>query len=114
MDGYELIPNTPNNLDSLEERLFNEEFEKKLTKEFYEKYYLNKINEFLKDVVFKAKKNEYFFEPDYTINKKVRNEILKYNKILCVSFPIHVGEEGTSYIGFSKIKNQAYIFAETD
>jgi hypothetical protein len=113
-DGYELIPNTPENLDSIQERLFNEDFERKLTKEFYEKYYTDKIKKFFKKAVFEVKKNEYIFFIEYALNKKVRNEILKYPKIICASFPIHVGEEGTSFIGYSKTKKQAYIFAETD
>jgi hypothetical protein len=113
-NGYELTPNIPDSLDSVQARLYNQKFERKLTKKFYEDYYLNKINIFLKDVVNEANKDDYIFHSQNIRNKQVKNEILKYKKIFCVSFPINEGEEGTTYIGYSKRKKLAYVFSETD
>lgn len=113
-DGYELLPNPPEGLDSVEQRKFIEDFEQSLTKEFYEKYYTDKFNAFLENAAFDVKKDSYIFDPEYTINMPVRNEILEYPNIRCATFPIHIGEEGTSFIGYSKSKKQAYVFAELD
>ena len=113
-DGYDLTPETPLNLDSIQERLFNENYDKSLTKEFYEKYFLNKIENFLNNCAFRAKIDDYFFDIEYCLNKSVRNEMLKTKNLNCVYFPIHYGDEGTSYIGYSIKKNRAYVFAESD
>jgi hypothetical protein len=113
-DGYDLLPETPINLDSLQEKLFNDNYDKSLTKKFYEKYFLNKIENFLINCAFRTKKDDYFFNSEYCLNKSVRNEILKTKNSNCVYFPIHYGDEGTSFIGYSSKKNRAYIFAESD